>query len=60
MLDTDDSALWYTLNRLFANYWADVDDLGAGLAQEFYVPEAVYTVVDNRFEGADKIRAFYC
>src|SRR5271166_5362561 len=26
MLDTDDPALWYALNRLLANYWADVDD----------------------------------
>jgi hypothetical protein len=59
MLDTDDPALWYSLNRLFANYWADVDDDGGSHAHEFYVPEAVYTVGDNRFEGADKIRAFY-
>jgi SnoaL-like domain len=59
MLDTDDPALWYALNRLFANYWADVDDEGGSHAHEFYVPEAVYTVGDNRFEGADKIRAFY-
>jgi hypothetical protein len=59
MLDTDDPALWYALNRLLANYWADVDDEGGSHAHEFYVPEAVYTVGDNRFEGADKIRAFY-
>ena len=24
MLDTDDLALWYALNRLMTNYWADV------------------------------------
>ena len=25
MPDTDDLALWYALNRLMTNYWADVD-----------------------------------
>jgi hypothetical protein len=59
MLDTDDLALWYAINRLITNYWADVDDNGGPDAHEFYVPEAVYTVGANRFEGADKIRAFY-
>jgi hypothetical protein len=59
MLDTDDLALWYAINRLITNYWADVDDNGGSDAHEFYVPEAVYTVGANRFEGADKIRAFY-
>ena len=59
MLDTDDPALWYALNRLIINYWADVDDNGGGNAHEFYVPEAVYTVGNNRFEGAEKIRSFY-
>jgi hypothetical protein len=59
MLDTDDPALWYALNRLIVNYWADVDDNGGGHAHEFYVPEALYTVGDNCFEGAEKIRAFY-
>src|ERR1700730_3049919 len=28
MLDTDDLALWYALNRLLTNYWADVDSNG--------------------------------
>jgi hypothetical protein len=59
MVDTDDTALWYAINRLMTNYWADVDDNGGSQAHEFYVPEAVYTVGANRFEGADKIRAFY-
>jgi SnoaL-like domain len=59
MLDTDDLALWYAINRLITNYWADVDDNGGSTAHEFYEPEAVYTVGANRFEGADKIRAFY-
>ena len=59
MVDTDDLALWYAINRLIANYWAEVDDNGGSQAHEFYEPEAVYTVGANRFEGAEKIRAFY-
>jgi len=59
MLDTDDLALWYALNRLITNYWADVDDEGGRHAHEFYMPDALYTVGNNRFDGADKIRAFY-
>jgi SnoaL-like domain len=59
MLDTDNLALWYALNRLITNYWADVDDNGGGRAHEFYLPDALYAVGNNRFEGEDKIRAFY-
>lgn len=59
MPDTDDPALWYALNRLIANYWADVDDNGGGHAHEFYLPDALYAVGGNRFEGEEKIRAFY-
>jgi len=59
MLDSDDPALWYALNRLMTNYWADVDHNGGSRAHEFYLPEALYTVGHNRFEGAEKIRAFY-
>jgi hypothetical protein len=59
MLDTDDLALWHALNRLMTNYWADVDHNGGSQAHEFYLPEALYTVGNNRFEGAEKIRAFY-
>jgi len=59
MTDTDDLALWYALNRLMINYWADVDHNGGSQAHEFYLPEAVYTVGHNRFEGVEKIRAFY-
>ena len=59
MLDTDDLALWYALNRLMTNYWADVDYNGGGRAHEFYLPDALYAVGNNRFEGTDKIRAFY-
>jgi hypothetical protein len=56
MPDTDDPALWYTLNRLITNYWADVDNNGGSDAHQFYLPEALYTVGGNRFEGAEKIQ----
>jgi hypothetical protein len=59
MLDTDDLALWYALNRLMTNYWADVDDDGGRRAHEFYLPDALYAVGNNRYEGEEKIRAFY-
>ena len=44
MLDTDDSALWYALNRLMINYWAEVDQNGGDRAHEFYLPDALYAV----------------
>ena len=44
MLDTDDPALWYALNRLMTNYWANVDHNGGSQAHEFYLPEALYAV----------------
>src|SRR5271155_1474310 len=59
MLDTNNPALWYSLNRLMINYWAEVDDNGGAQAHEFYLPDALYAVGNNRFEGEDKIRAFY-
>ena len=59
MLDSDDSALWFALNRLMTNYWAEVDENGGAAAHEFYLPDAVYAIGNNRFEGRDKIRAFY-
>lgn len=59
MPDTDDLALWYAINRLVIDYWADVDHDGGSRAHEFYLPDALYAVGDNRFEGMEKIRAFY-
>ena len=59
MPDSDDLALWYALNQLMTNYWADVDHNGGSRAHEFYLPEALFAVGNNRFEGAEKIRAFY-
>ena len=52
MPDTDDLALWYALNRLMTNYWADVDGNGGSQAHEFYLPDALYAVGNNRFEAA--------
>ena len=59
MLDTDDPVLWHALNRLMTNYWAEVDQNGGNQAHQFYLPDALYAVGDNRFEGGEKIRAFY-
>jgi hypothetical protein len=59
MVDTDELALWCALNRLMANYWAEVDESGGRQAHEFYLPDAVYAIGNNRFEGRDKIAAFY-
>jgi len=59
MFDADDLALWYAINRLIMSYWADVDNNGGSKAHEFYMPEGVYAVGANQFEGTDKIRAFY-
>jgi SnoaL-like domain len=59
MPDMDDLALWYALNQQMTNYWADVDYNGGSRAHEFYLPEALFAVGNNRFEGVEKIRAFY-
>jgi hypothetical protein len=59
MPDGDDLALWYALNRLIMNYWAEVDENGGEQAHEFYLPDGHYVIGNNRFEGEEKIRAFY-
>jgi hypothetical protein len=59
MEDIDTLALWCAINRLFSDYWAEVDQNGGAVAHEFYVKNALYAVGGNRFEGTDKIRAFY-
>jgi hypothetical protein len=59
MLDTDDVALWYALSRFMTRYWFDVDFNSGNDAHEFYLPDALFAVGENRFEGQDKIRAFY-
>jgi len=59
MMNGDDLALWYALNRLMANFWADVDENSGREAHEFYVPDGVYAIGNSRFEGREKIAAFY-
>ena len=54
MSDSDDPALWYALRRLVVDYWADVDQNAGNRAHEFYLPEALYAVGNNRFDGAEK------
>jgi hypothetical protein len=58
MLDSD-LTLWCALNRVIADYWADVDENGGQRAHEFYLEDGLYAIGNNRFEGQDKIRAFY-
>ena len=59
MQDSDDAALWYALHRLIVNYWAEVDENAGRRAHEFYMPDGLYVVGNSRFEGEEKIRAFY-
>jgi hypothetical protein len=59
MSDSDDAALWYVLHRLIVDYWAEVDENAGRQAHEFYLPDGVYVVGNSRFEGEEKIRAFY-
>lgn len=59
MLDGDDLGLWFALNRLMAAYWADVDENGGLQAHEFYLPQGLFVIGNNRFEGREKIEAFY-
>lgn len=58
MVDND-AGLWCALSRLMAEYWAEVDENGGREAPDFYLPDAVYAIGNNRFEGRDKIAAFY-
>jgi SnoaL-like domain len=57
--DDENIALWQAINLLMTNYWAEVDYNGGEKAHEFYLPDALYAVGNNRFEGIEKIRAFY-
>jgi hypothetical protein len=59
ILETDEWALWDTLNRLISEYWAEVDHNGGRRAHEFYLPDAIYNVGTNCFEGHKNIQAFY-
>jgi hypothetical protein len=59
MLGGDDLALWCALNQLMAAYWTDVDENGGLQAHEFYLPQGLFVIGNNRFEGQEKIEAFY-
>jgi SnoaL-like domain len=59
MSDSEYLALWCALNRLMADYWADVDEHGGREAHEFYLPDGLLAIGSNRFEGKAKIAAFY-
>ena len=50
MPDSDDLVLWCMLNRMMASFWADVDENGGRQAHEFYVPDGLYAIGNNRFE----------
>jgi hypothetical protein len=57
--DTSELALWYELYRLEIKYWFEVDFNGGRKAHEFYVADGLFAVGENRFQGHDRIRAFY-
>jgi hypothetical protein len=58
-LERDDLGLWLALGRLIADYWADVDENSGATAHRFYLPDGLFAVGNNRFQGQEKIRAFY-
>jgi len=55
----DELLLWHALHRLEVAYWYDVDFNEGRTAHEFFTPDGVKMVGHNRFEGREKIRAFY-
>ena len=59
MLDRDDVELWSALYRDATNFRYEVDFNGGAQAHEYYLPDGLFAVGDNRFEGYDKIRAYY-
>ena len=59
MPGVNDVALWCALNQMISEYWADVDENGGQVAHDFYLRNALYVIGNNRFEGQDKIQAFY-
>jgi len=55
----DELLLWHALHRLEATYWYEVDFNNGRTAHEFFTPDGVKIVGNNRFEGREQIRAFY-
>src|SRR5262249_9136716 len=58
MLDSSDLALWCALNRLIADYWADVDEYDGQTAHYFYFSNGLYVIGKKRFEGQEQIEVF--
>ena len=56
MLNDGNLALWCALNQLLADYWADVDQNDGHQAHDFYLPDGLYAIGNNRFEGKGKDR----
>ena len=55
----DEPLLWHALHRLEVAYWHDVDFNEGRTAHEFFTPDGVKIVGNNRFEGREEIREFY-
>ena len=55
----DELLLWHALHRLEVTYWYDVDFNEGRTAHEFFTPDGVKMVGNNRFEGREEIRRFY-
>jgi SnoaL-like domain len=55
----DELLLWHALHRLEVTYWYDVDFNEGRTAHELFTPDGVKMVGHNRFDGREKIRAFY-
>jgi hypothetical protein len=41
------------------SYWPEVDDNGGRQEHELYLPDVLYAVRSNRFEGRENVQAFY-
>jgi len=59
MWAANETELWCALNRMIAEYWAEVDENGGAHAHEFYLPDGLYVIGNNRFEGRQQIADFY-
>ena len=59
MTTHDQLLLWHALYELEARYWHEVDFNGGRNAHEFFTPDGLMVVGDNRFEGREKILQYY-
>ena len=51
--------LWYTLYRLEAQYWYNVDCNGGFLVHELYCDDGLLSVGGKEFKGRNTIKTFY-